>query len=366
MFKFRPYQWSIIDKACDLLQKHRFVYLAMEVRTGKTLTSLGIAQSLGMKNVLFITKKKAIYSILDDYDLMNPSFSLEVINYESIHRLEITSCDLVILDEAHALGAFPKPSKRAKQVADFISKFSPYVILMSGTPTPESYSQMYHQVYGIPTNPFRVHKNFYSFAKEYVDIRQKRINSMYVNDYHAGRQSIIDSMKPMTISFSQKDAGFINEVEEHVLYVEMDRQTYMLADKLRSRLVVEGNSEVILGDTPVKLMQKLHQLYSGTIKFESGNSMVLDTKKAEFIKEYFDGKKIGIYYKFREELNAIRQVFGKENLTDDPSVFEDTDCKVIALQIVSGREVYPYGKQMPLCITTSTSLRQAIGSQGIG
>jgi hypothetical protein len=65
--------------------------------------------------------------------------------------------------------------------------------------------------------------------------------------------------------------------------------------------------------------------------------MVLDLSKAEFIKENFKGKKIGIFYKFKEELNALSQVFGAENLTTDLSVFESTD-KNIALQIVSGRE----------------------------
>jgi hypothetical protein len=121
------------------------------------------------------------------------------------------------------------------------------------------------------------------------------------------------------------------------MHVELKDSTYKIIDKLKKDLVVEGKEEVILADTAVKLMMKLHQLYSGTIKFESGNSMVLDLSKAEFIKEKFKGKKIGIFYKFKEELNALSQVFGAENLTTDLSVFESTD-KNIALQIVSGRE----------------------------
>jgi hypothetical protein len=64
--------------------------------------------------------------------------------------------------------------------------------------------------------------------------------------------------------------------------------------------------------------------------------MVLDTTKAEFIKQKFQGSKVGIFYKFKEEYNALKQVFGDE-LTSELSVFEDTD-KNIALQIVSGRE----------------------------
>ena len=101
--------------------------------------------------------------------------------------------------------------------------------------------------------------------------------------------------------------------------------------------MVEGDDEVILGDTPVKLMSKLHQIYSGTVKFESGNTMTLDTSKAEYIKEKFKGKKIGIFYKFKQELKVLMEVFGKDNLTTELSVFDDTD-KSIALQIVSGRE----------------------------
>ena len=109
-----------------------------------------------------------------------------------------------------------------------------------------------------------------------------------------------------------------------------------LIRKLERDLVVEGKQEVILADTPVKLMMKVHQLCSGTIKFESGNSMVLDTTKAQYIYDNFCTQKIGIFYKFKEELSALKQVYG-DQLTTDLAVFDQTD-KSIALQIVSGRE----------------------------
>jgi hypothetical protein len=112
--------------------------------------------------------------------------------------------------------------------------------------------------------------------------------------------------------------------------------TYALANKLKKDLVVEGVDEVVLADTPVKLMMKLHQIYSGSVKFEGGNSKVIDYTKAEFIKEHFKGKKIGIFYKFKEELNALKKVFG-DDLVTELEPFDTTD-KHIALQIVSGRE----------------------------
>lgn len=332
--ELRSYQKEIVGKAVDILCKHRFVYLAMEVRTGKTLTSLSIAEEMGVKSVLFLTKKKALGSIGEDANKLCPSYEFFAINYESMHKLPHIDWDLVILDEAHTLGAFPKPSQRAKKVRSLTT--GSYVILLSGTPTPESYSQMYHQVYGIKGNPFARYKNFYRFADDYVNVRERIINSLSKKFYDDGKPSILKVMAPYMISFSQREAGFKSDLREHILKVPMEERTYDLCKRIRKDRFIDGNEEVVLADTPVKLMQKLHQMYSGTVKFESGNAMVFDHSKAQFIRDHFDGQKIGIFYKFKAELKALKDVYGDE-LTTDLEEFYDSD-KSIALQIVSGRE----------------------------
>jgi len=335
--KLRDYQSIIVKQGTEVLKKHRFLYLAMEVRTGKTLTSLAMSLALPVSNLLFITKKKAIPSILSDYEMLNPHYKITVINYESLHKVSHeTKWDMVICDEAHSMGAFPKPSRRAKLVKELLVKFNPFVILLSGTPTPESYSQMYHQVYGIRTNPFKQHVNFYKFAKQYVEVKQKKIGPHTINDWSHGLQTILDHMKPYTINYTQKEAGFVVNTEEEILNVSVSDLTKSLVKKLTRDRVVEGESNVILADTAVKLMSKLHQLYSGTIKFEGGESMVIDLSKAEYIRKHFKNKKIAIFYKFKEELNALKKVF-KKSLCTELDEFNSTN-KNIALQIVSGRE----------------------------
>ena len=332
--ELRNYQRRIVDRALDILCKHSFVYLAMEVRTGKTLTSLSIAEELGAKSVVFLTKKKALGSVGEDAKLLCPSYEFFAINYESMHKLPDIDWDVVILDEAHSLGAFPKPAKRARDVKRLVRNRK--VILLSGTPTPESYSQMYHQVYGIKGNPFGGYKNFYKFCDDYVDVKERIINSLRMRDYSHGLPSILTAMQPYMISFSQREAGFKSEMREHVLKVPMEQRTYDLCKQLRKDRVIDGKEEVILGDTPVKLMTKLHQMYSGTVKFESGNTMVFDHSKAQFIYDRFCRDKIGIFYKFKAELEALKDVYGDE-LTTDLEEFQSGD-KSIALQIVSGRE----------------------------
>ena len=100
--KLRDYQTEISNKAIDVLSEYKFVYLAMEVRTGKTLTSLHIANNLPrINNVLFITKKKAIPSIVSDFDKLCPPYTLFTINYESLHKIPKIKWDVIICDEAH-------------------------------------------------------------------------------------------------------------------------------------------------------------------------------------------------------------------------------------------------------------------------
>ena len=79
--KLREYQAEIVEKSLPILNKYKFVYLAMEVRTGKTATSLSMVSSLPVSNCLFVTKKKAISSIESDFQKLQLNYNLLVINY---------------------------------------------------------------------------------------------------------------------------------------------------------------------------------------------------------------------------------------------------------------------------------------------
>jgi hypothetical protein len=335
MMELRDYQIDISNKAVKILRVKRIVYISSEVRTGKTLMALNTAKLYGAKRVLFLTKKKAIKSITDDYINFNYSndFELVVINNESMNKVT-GKFDLVIHDESHRFGSFPKPSKGAKE---FASRFASLpIILLSGTPTPENYSQIFHQFWISAFSPFG-QTTFYKWAKTYVNVKQKHLGYGVVNDYTEAKQNLIKPiLEPYFVTFTQKEAGFTSEVKENVLFCQMQESTYNLIKRLKKDLVIEGKEEVILADTAVKLMTKCHQLYSGTIKFESGNRKVLDDSKAQFILNRFATNKIAIFYKFQAELEAIQNLWGND-VTTDLDEFNNTD-KDIALQIVSGRE----------------------------
>ena len=311
--KLRDYQQADADKGTEILMQHNLLYLMAEVRTGKTATALTIANKFD--NVLFVTKLKAISSILSDFEKLGYNYNLTTINYESIHKLERTDYDLIIIDEAHRLGGYPKKPKSLVQLKKLKCN---YHMFLSGTPCPESWSQIYHQLDASKFSPFKEHKSFYKWAKEYVNAKKKRIaHGLEVNDYSdANIDTIKSKIQNIVITRTQVETGFKSVIEDNILTVKMKPVTYQIADRLLKDNIVEGKSGVILADTAVKLQQKLHQIYSGTIKLEDGSSIILDTTKAEYIKERFKGQTIGIFYKYKEEYNLIKQIFGDE-ITND-------------------------------------------------
>ena len=335
----RDYQEEISDKAVSLLNKYRIAYLAMQVRTGKTLTAMATAHKFGAKSVLFVTKKKAIQDIINQKHEYATSLQIYVTNFEQLANVK-ESFDLVIIDEAHSLAAFPIPSARAKDLKRIC--FGKPIIYLSGTPNPESFSQLYHQFWVSSYSPFDHYPNFYKWAQQFVSIKKMKINGQSFNNYDlADKKMVMDCCGHLFLTFTQEEAGFESMVNEHIHYVEMLESTYTVANRLRIDKVVRNkDGQVILGDTAVKLLQKLHQIYSGTVIVDEPERMakVIDYSKLQYIKEKFNGLKIAIYYKFIAEEMAIRYVFGSENLTTEATTFNESTNLIFISQIQSGRE----------------------------
>jgi hypothetical protein len=333
----RDYQIELSDNATQILHNYGLVYLAMEVRTGKTLTSLVTAHKFGAKKVLFVTKKKAIDDIITQAKKLGLIMEIYVTNYEQLHNVN-DEFDLIIIDEAHSLGAYPTPSLRAKELKR-ICNGKP-IIYLSGTPTPESFSQIFHQTWVSSFSPFKEYKNFYGWSRDYVDICKKYVYGKAINDYSSANKDLIEKKtKHLFLSFTQEDAGFTELVKENVLYIKMELSTYKFAERLRiDKIVTNKDGEAVLGDTAVKLMNKLHQIYSGSVIIDAPKreGKVFDYTKAEFIRDYFKGKKIAIFYKFAAEQMAIKWIMGK--CYDNPTEFNNAIDGCFISQIVSGRE----------------------------
>jgi hypothetical protein len=337
-FQLRLYQIENAAKGVEILRRLGIVYFSMQVRTGKSLTALEAARLYGARSVLFLTKKKAIASIEGDFEKLNPGYRLTVANDESLHKV-VGDFDLLIYDEAHRLSGFPKPGVTARAIKERFSHLP--IILLSGTPTPEGWSQIYHQFWVSQRSPF-AEKTFYKWAHNYVDIKQRTFAHGTVNDYSAGiYDKIFPLVEPYMVSFTQEAAGFVVQLHEHFCPVPMAPICKTIADRLMTSGVAQGKTGIISADNAAALQQKIHQVHSGTCILDeeqdgSRQSVILSDAKAQFIAKTWPTEKLVIFYQFKAELIAIQKVLG-DRITTDLEEFQSSD-KSCAFQVVSGRE----------------------------
>jgi superfamily II DNA or RNA helicase len=338
--KLRQYQTDIAIEAAAKLHKYGIAYLSMQVRTGKTITAMEAAKQYGAKCVLFATKKKAIGSIESDYMAnYQDTFTMYCVNYESIHKLPNNVIfDLVILDEAHCLGQYPIPANRTEAIRDICVNLP--IIYLSGTPTPESYSQLFHQLWVSSFTPF-THKTFYKWANDYVQVQKKYLYNREINDYSTADKPKIDNETAhLFISYTQEQAGFEQYVQEKIHIIQMDPMTHEMAKRLRrDRVIAFRTGGYVEADTEVKLMNKLHQIYSGTVIREQGEPLIFDRSKIKYIIQHFTGK-TAIFYKFKAERDMIADELKAAGIqvTDSPEIFAANPNMWFYSQIQSGRE----------------------------
>ena len=332
----RPYQTEAAISLVAILQQHRIAYLRGEVRVGKTLTVFDALKRLGVQSCFFVTKKKAIASIEADRDAIGLSEAVTVTNYEQVAKRANCFYEVLIVDEAHGIGAYPKPSKRWHDLTAIRYK---YLILMSGTPSPESYSQLYHQ-FALGPKPWS-YNNFYSWAKAgYVAIGTKYVGTgQQVNDYsNANAAHVLADIEPLTVTVTQQQAGFTTAIEEQVHMVQMSRRTYRLALRIiKDGVVGRPNCRSVLADTGAKTMSKLRQIYSGTVITEAHGAVIFDRSKAHYIRDHFAGRKIAVLYCFNAEGDMLRAAFAGRH-TDSPEIFNADPNAVYIGQVQASRE----------------------------
>ena len=332
LFKLRDYQNIAKEEIVTILNKKKLCYLSGSTRSGKTLTVLFAAEEYGAKKVIFITKKKAISSIESDFEKARLTYKLTVINYESVHKIKNKDFDFLIIDEAHSLSKYPKPALRTKRIKEKFSHIP--LILLTGTPAIESYSQYFHQFWISNFSPFKQYKNFYRWADDFVNKKIKRLGTHQITDYSGAKENDIDKIiRPYTVVMTKPEDEF-TEANKNILRIDTPKQIQSLCKRLIKDRAIEGKTGYIMAETPAKLQSKVHQMYNGTVIIEKGidetEAIILDDYKVRFIAERFKGKKIAIFYYYKAELEMLLNAFG-DNITTDLDEFNNTD-KNFALQ----------------------------------
>lgn len=329
--QLRPHQKKALNSCKKVLAAHGKVYLAGEVRTGKTLVALHLAAASKLPT-LFITKKMAIESIHSQVVNSGLDLKIHITNYEQLHNIIPGVWRFIIVDEAHTLGMYPKPARRARLLR-LLTNNCP-VVLLSGTPSPESYSQLFNQLWAVNSSLWARYRNFYAWARDYVHVEKMYFGGVPVNDYSQANMLMINrDIRSIVVSMTQQDAGFVGLVHDRIHTIELAPGT-----KEAIKAVMDTGVYGPLGLEALSASQRMayvHQLCSGTV-ISGEDRLVVDYSKVDYIAKNWRRKRKAIFYCYVAEGDLLRKWF--PNCTSSPEEFHENPKLDFICQIKSGQE----------------------------
>lgn len=340
----KPYRHQIIaaEAAVRILKRLGYVYIFGQPRCGKTLTSILVAeQGTQVKNVMVLTKKNAIDGWLKFTQNPNLKKNYTVINYEQLGAITCSKISfkyhpqdyqLVIVDESHNYGKFPKPSNRYKILHAFTGN-KPHIHL-SGTPIIESPCSIYHQMkIGLYT-PFK-HNNFYRFHDDYGIKATKYYGGMAIIEYKGYKPELLKYVDSFTVKMTQDDAGITEKASDVIHYIDLSEATKRYYNDVLMTNIIEMDGETHLLDTTLKLRTALHQIEGGAIKLgEDYYDLGFRDKINYILSNFGDEDNIGIMCHFIGEQKLLKSIFSKAKIYSSSAHAEGVDLSHLSHFII--------------------------------
>lgn len=327
----RPFnhQTEISSQAAAILSEHGAVYLAMEERTGKTLTAILTAERLKALRVLVITKAKALSGWAQTITAYKPLMPIDIVSYHQAYKHDGNLYDFVILDEAHAiLSGYPKPGKILKEVRQVV--YGKPIVYLSATPHAQSYSQLYHQFVLWANSPWKAYNNFYKWHSVYGKPYALEINGISITQYDRTHEAkVLADVQRIFISATRQELGFEQEPEDVLHYVPLSDVTKSVYNDLVKNELVELKAGMLVCDNASKMRFSLHQLEGGTCIIDAKYTVLANREKIDYIlANWGDSKDLVIMYHYKAELTKLSEVFKNAALLQATSYAEGVDLSM--------------------------------------
>lgn len=384
--KAKPYahQYKAFEFACTKFgilpgEFSSGVALLMEMGTGKTITSIGIAGILyqfgKIRRVLVVAPLSILgvweeeFSRFADYPytltvLKGPSskkvetlhtvgrngLQIVVVNYESAWRIEkellAFDADLIIADEAHKLKE--ARTSQSKAMHHFGDK-ARYKLLLTGTVITNRELDVFSQYRYLNRKVFG--DSFYAFRNRYFDMvgygnHIPRFRNYMLDDF-------LQRMHSIAFRVTKEECLDLPGITEEVRTVELEPKAMKIYKELQKESYTElGKKEVSAVNILTKLL-RLSQVTGGHLTDDEGDNNAVSTAKLDALADILDSvmaeeKKIVVMARFVPELNDIEALLkkkgigfasvrgGVKNREEEIRRFqEDSGCRVFVGQIAA-------------------------------
>ena len=308
-------------------------YLGFDTGTGKTVTSLSVAEQLYKNHMIKGLVVICPVSKVTDWerDIENEVPDIEMVFVSSFQsawrdknkvKIELV-CKmvdtLVIIDEGHKMKTYD--SKQSKFIQNLVEDYEPYTLVLSATPQNKKYIDLYPQykvlgseIFNIKAKEFKqtycvesqnwnlvyAGKARYPF-NEIVDYKHTDIMDQEITNYTYYKKYESDYDRPIDIVQTFKMTSDMKYFKEKKVWPRMDEKA--LQNALLSGNIEDIDTEFVLANRP-----SLHHIYmrescSGFIR----DKYLKDNPKLQWLKDFLEGNegRIVVFTNFIGEVTMI-------------------------------------------------------------
>lgn len=334
-----PHQIEVANEALPILKAYHIVYLAMEERTGKTVSALLLAEWMEtVKTVLVVTKKGALKGWQDTLAGFAHTKQYTVTNYHQAAKIK-QKFDLVILDESHSnVSGYPKTSTLWMAVRALTRGSD--IIYSSATPNAQGPMLLFHQFALSDWSPWKAFKNFYAWYKHYAELdskgetKKKWIQGRMIETYANMRDDdVMATVKHLFVTRTREELGFEQEPEDEKHYLELSEGIKDAYNLLMRHKVLEfgldGRDYTLVADSSARLRFALHMLEGGVLKVGDDYLVLNNTEKIDYIlKTWGDTEDLVIMYNYIAEEAKLKKYFKKAKVLQATSNAEGVDLSM--------------------------------------
>ena len=356
------------------------VALLMEMGTGKTITSIGIAGILyqfGRVNRILVVAPLSILGVWEEefakfaafpYKLtilkgtsakkrkqlsevgQTDELEIVVVNYESARILEPEllkfNADLIIADEGHKL---KENRSQQSKTMHTLGDHARYKLLLTGTLITnreiDAYSQyryLNNRIFGTSFYAFRNRFFYMSGYGQHTPVFKKEMTGDFLRRLHS-----------IAFRVTKAECLDLPEITEEIRTIDLEPKAMKLYTELEEESFAElRNSEVTAPNVLTKLL-RLSQVTGGHLTDDEKDTHMVSTAKLDVLSDIIDtavaeDKKIVVMARFIPELNDIQALLEKKKIgyavvrggvkdrVEEVRRFQnDDDCRVFIGQIAA-------------------------------
>lgn len=239
----RDYQIPIVEKGIESLATHKWYFMVVGVRSGKTLITLRILKEKRFKHVLIICPPKVIPAWQEEMECEGVTYNIISIGQfnkkgtAEAYIKEYGVPDCIAFDEIHQIR---HSSNRTRNIIK-LSKDVPYKIGFTGTPVDSSVLELFYIMKFFKGNDSPYGTNKLDFYLKYGSLKPHAVGRREIsaNDFTVSKKSFTRVLEP----FQACTYSFLSEK------IKMPRQEFIefkLTDKQKKWIkAIETNSPIL-------------------------------------------------------------------------------------------------------------------------